>query len=63
MSHILVSRPLANGTAWEESRKFHPDLSSDLSYKDVLQYVFDSEECKIDSTKNQTLRKLVGRSL
>jgi len=35
------------------------DSAASLSYMDTLRYIFDQQECQIDSTESRTLRKIV----
>ena len=57
-SHIRVTRPMM-ATQPAELVKCSSRLVPHSTYKDVLRYIFDSEECHIDSKESQSLREVV----
>ena len=50
--HILVTRPMI-------AARLVPSMVPCSTYKDILRYIFDSEECQIDSKESQSLREVV----
>ena len=61
---ILVLHPcvMANlNDCMRDCRSYgNGNLSSNSSCRDILRSIFDSTECKIDSARSQTLRKLAN---
>ena len=59
--HILVSHPLLTQwcSQWCNRALAYGGRMNRASYKDILRYVLDSEECKIDATKARNLKTLV----
>ena len=59
--HILVTRPMMatqSAECYGSSRT--PSSVPRSSYKVILRYIFDSEECQIDSKESRSLREVVN---
>ena len=59
--HILVTRPMMATQSVECHSSWRTASSVPRStYKDILCYIFDSEECQIDSKESQSLREVIN---
>ena len=61
--HILVTRPMMATQSAECHGSSRTASSVPRStYKDILRYIFDSEECQIDLKESRSLREVVNKS-